>query len=148
MNSAPDIVKFPDETHVEEGEAVLFKVEVTGNPQPKLTWYHDGEEVVADYSKELSEDGTLSIPSAEDKHTGVYRLVAQNSAGKKEMEVKLFVKMDGGEQPSATTVHHEAILVAMFGNHVKQYHERNNQAFRDEYDVRVYKLCKHSDVFL
>ena len=40
---------------------------------------------MADYSKELAEDGSLTIPSAELKHSGVYQLVAVNSADREVM---------------------------------------------------------------
>ena len=59
----------------------MFQV---GTPGPKLTWYHNGEEVMADYSKELAENGSLTMPSAELKHSGVYQLVAVNPAGRAE----------------------------------------------------------------
>ena len=61
-----------------------FHVKVTGVPHPNLTWYHNGVEVKADYSRDLAEDGSLSLPSSESKHSGVYRLVALNSAGRAE----------------------------------------------------------------
>ena len=83
------IQQFPEDTRVQEGERVVFRVRVTGSPQPKLTWYHDGVEVKGDYSKELAEDGSLTMPSAETKHSGVYQLVAANKAGSVEREVKL-----------------------------------------------------------
>ena len=62
-----------------------------GTPQPELTWYHNGDVVVADYSRELAEDGSLNLPSVEDRHTGTYKLVAQNSAGRREKEVSFAV---------------------------------------------------------
>ena len=79
--SASDIVESP-KTHAVEGESVLFQFKVTGSPTPKLTWYHNGEEVLVDYSMELAEDGTLAVPSDEVKRSGMYKLVAQNSAGR------------------------------------------------------------------
>ena len=119
---------------------MVFQVEVTGSPQPKLRWYHDGEEVVADYSKELGDDGSLTMPSAESKHSGVYQLVASNKAGSMEREVKLTVDKEGGEaadDPSYDTVALSgAIPVAIFGNHVEQKHSKNNKPFKDEYEVR------------
>ena len=135
---APDIVEFPEETHAVEGEGVLFQVKVSGSPQPKLTWYHNGEEVEADYSRELAEDGTLTLPSAEARHSGTYRLVAQNPAGRREREVRLFVEAEGTQQKPATSkpaMKLSAVPVAMFGSHVERNHTRNNRAFRDEYEV-------------
>ena len=45
--------------------------------------------MVADYSKDLAEDGSLTMLSSETKHTRVYQLVAVNRAGRVEKEVKL-----------------------------------------------------------
>ena len=124
---------------MQEGERVLFQVEVRGSPQPKVTWYHNGEEVVGDYSKELSEDGSLTMPSAEAKHSGVYQLVAHNMAGRVEREVKLTVDLEGAEaddDPSYDVVAPSgAVPVALFGSHVEQRHSRNNKPFKDEYEV-------------
>ena len=132
------IAKFPEDKHAVEGQTVLLTVEVTGSPQPKLTWYHNGEEVVADYSRELTEDDSLTIPSAEAKHSGVYQLVAQNPAGRKEREVKLSV--EGGGQPSPNVaktqqIQLSAIAIDDFGDFVAQSHASNNSDFRDQYTV-------------
>ena len=123
----------------------MFQVEVTGTPQPKLTWYHNGEEVWADYSKELAEDGSLTMPSAELKHSGVYQLVAVNPSGRVEREVMLSVESENVE---ANNVHAyetvpmcDAIPVAVFGDHVEQRHARNNKPFKDEYEVRLVLCC-------
>ena len=137
-------MQFSEDTYVQEGEGVLFQVEVTGIPKPKLTWYHNGEEVVADYSKELAEDGSLIMPSAELKHTGVYQLVAVNPAGRVEREVKLSVESESVEvdnDPAYDTVPMcDVIPVAMFGDHVEQRHASNNKTFKEEYEVRLV-LC-------
>ena len=138
--SAPDIVKFPEAVHVMEGEKVVFQVEVTGAPEPKVMWYHNGEEVVGDYSKEMSEDGSLTMPSAEAKHSGVYQLVAHNMAGRVKREVKLTVQVVEDKigrstpQPQRQTTG-TALPVASFGNHVEKNHTGQNQAFKDEYQV-------------
>ena len=123
-----------------EGEGVMFRVRVTGAPKPKLTWYHDGVEVVADYSKELAEDGSLTMPSAEIKHSGVYQLVAVNKAGKTQREVKLQVDLEGMaeqiEEPSYESVTLSGpIPVTLFGDHVEQKHSKNNKPFKEEYEV-------------
>jgi len=64
-------------------------VEVAGNPKATLLWYHEGKAVVSDYSLEVEREGNLTIASSVARHTGVYQLVAQNSAGSVEKEVKL-----------------------------------------------------------
>ena len=72
---------------------------MAGDPQPTLKWFHDGEEVVEDYSTELADDGSLIIPCAETKHSGAYQLVAVSWAGRCEREVKLYVRMKGEPCP-------------------------------------------------
>ena len=123
----------------------MFQVEVTGTPRPRLTWYHNGEEVRADYSKELAEDGSLTIPSAELKHSGVYQLVVVNPGGRVEREVMLSVESESVETNNVhayeTVPMGDAIPVAMFGDHVEQRHARSNKPFKDEYGVRLIVLC-------
>ena len=140
---APEFKQFPEDARALVGEGVLFQVKVTGSPPPKLVWYHDGEEVVPDYSREIMKDGSLTMPSVEVKHTGTYKVVAENVAGKKEGEVKLYVEDDegktkpkqGNNKPPLKT---KDIPVTKFGRHVVQNHSKNNKAFKDEYDVRVF----------
>ena len=133
------ITKFPDDKHVLEGEKVAFRVKVTGAPPPELTWYHNGEEVVADYSKELAEDGSLTMPSAETKHSGIYQLVAKNRAGSMEKEVKLFVKQEGQQSPhiAKKQIHFFRIPVEEFGDYISKSHANDNRDFRDQYAVSI-----------
>ena len=137
LSSAPVIVEFPEDSYAQEGEGVMFRVRVTGSPQPKLTWYHDGVEVKADYSKELAEDGSLTMPSAETKHGGVYQLVAVNPAGRVEREVKLTVAVEGQSRPASErpAMALAAIPVSQLGNRVEKNHSRSNKGFNDEYQV-------------
>jgi len=90
--------------------------------------------VGADYSMKLEEDGSPAIPATEDR----YQLVAQNPAGSREREVRLFVKEDNTQQKPATikpAMELSAVPVTMFGSHVERNHTRNNRGFRDEYEV-------------
>ena len=134
----PEIVEFPEDAEVMEGERVAFGVRVTGTPDPKLIWYHNGVEVVPDYSRELGEDGTLSMPSAEAKHGGVYELVAHNPGGRAEREVRLTVREEDEEEKGVSTAHEmptTGIAVPFFGNFVEKCHSNQNQAFKDQYQV-------------
>ena len=93
-----------------------------------------GEEVGADYSRKLEEDGTATIPATEDR----YQLVTHNPAGSKKREVRQFVKAENTQQKPATTkpaMELSAVPVAMFGSHVERNRTRNNRGFRDEYEV-------------
>ena len=127
------------------GEGVLFQVKLTGSPPPKLVWYHNGEEVVADYSREIIKDGSLTMPSVEVRHTGTYKVVAENVAGKKEGEVKLYVEDEEGmtkpkQGKGKPLMKTKDIPVAMFGRHVVQNHSKNNKPFKDEYEVPVFVM--------
>ena len=68
---------------------VEFHVKVSGTPDPQLTWYHESTRLDNDYAHEISTDGTLIIATTEMKHSGTYRLVASNSAGKTEKKFTL-----------------------------------------------------------
>ena len=138
---APNIVQFPEETHAVEGEGVLFQVKATGAPMPKLTWYHNGEVVLADYSREVAKDGTLTLPSVEIRHSGVYTLVAENPTGRREREVKLYVEENHAQQEPASARSASAIAVAYFGDHVERNHDKNNQGFLKEYEVYCCVVC-------
>ena len=119
----PKIIQFPEDTYVEDGEGVLFQVEVSGAPQPELVWYHDGVRVVSDYSMELAEDGSLTMPSAELKHSGMYKLVASNPAGSIEGEVRLVVEEEGRKRP-APERELAPVPVNKLGSHVEKNHSR------------------------
>ena len=112
---------------------------MTGAPPPELTWYHSGEEVVSDYSKELAEDGSLTMPSAETKHSGVYQLVAKNKAGSTEKEVKLFVRQEGQQSPhiAKKQICFFPIPVEEFGDYVAKSHANDNRDFRDQFTVSI-----------
>ena len=139
---APEFKQFPEDACALVGEGVLFQVKVTGSPPPKLVWYHNGEEVVADYSREIMEDGNLTIPSVEVRHTGTYKVVAENVAGKKEGEVKLYVEDEEGmtkpkHGKGKPLMKIKDIPVTKFGKHVVQNHSKNNKTFKDEYEVFI-----------
>ena len=123
--------------HVIEGESVLLHVEVTGAPKPTLVWYFEGKELRPDYSIDVAEeDGSLSIPSAETRHAGVYKLVTTNVGGSVEKEVKLFVLKEG-EDISGVVDKKELrpVAVAGFGKYVEELHANDNQQFGKQYKV-------------
>ena len=136
------IAVFPEDMEVFEGEEVVFRVKVTGFPQPKMTWYHNGEEVVADYSQKLTEDGSLIMPSTKPKHSGVYQLVVINEAGSEEKSVGLLVKNEGQKYSNMAKkqTSFSPIPVEEFGDYVYKCHANDNKEFKDQYAVRTVML--------
>ena len=125
---------------------MYFKIKVSGEPQPTVTWYHDGEPVRTDYAREIKVDGSLAIPSAELKHSGIYKAVVANQHGSKEREIKLTVNEEGGASTDATigdgmAVSSRPIPIPEFGKYVAELHANSNQLFKD-----LYQVC--SDIFL
>ena len=120
------------------GEGVFFKVLVTGKPTPSLTWYHNEQEVIANYALEIQEDGTLSIATSEVNHSGVYRLVAKNSAGSAAKEVKLLVEPEGKDSTPDLEKEYlqlKPISLEEFGEYVALNHSNGNKIFRDQFQV-------------
>ena len=115
------------------GERALFQVKMTGFPRPKLVWYHNGEKMVPDYSREIMKDRSLTMPSVEVRQTGTYKAFAENEVGKKEGAVQLYVEDDEGmtkpkQGKGKPLLKTKDIPVAMFGRHVKQNHTNNNMS--------------------
>ena len=133
----PIIVEFPTDTHAIEGKGVVFNVVVRGNPQPSLTWYHHNTQLTPDYSLDLLQDGSLSITSSELRHSGVYKVLVENSKGSVEREVKLTVTSEEVKESSADNprVVINPIPVAEFGNYVSRNHSHSNEQFIFQYTV-------------
>ena len=126
-----------------EGEGVYFRIKVSGEPQPTVTWYHEGEPIRADYAREIESDGSLAIPSAELKHSGVYKAVAANQYGSEERQVILAVQKEGEScvpDELENTVFTRPIPILEFGKYVSELHADSNQPF-----VELYKVCRKNE---
>ena len=135
-HAGPLIVEFPgDVVRVVEGEKVEFTIKVMGLAEPQLRWYHDGEEVMASYSTDLGQDGSLTISCSEYSHSGVYQLVATNHFGRTQREVKLFVRrharLDNSKVPMSP------VPVLDFTEHVACCHANDNSTFQEQFKVSV-----------
>ena len=151
----PFIEQFPDSKNVLEGQTVVLPVQVSGSPQPTLTWYHDNNIVDNDYAHEIASDGTLTILTAEMKHSGVYQLVAENSAGSTEQQFSLSVARESvtmnapllptpparppkkAPPPSPPPKWQGGLPVTQFGQYVAQNHANTNKGFKTLYNVRI-----------
>ena len=133
-STEPTITMFPKNTEVIERRAVLFAVSVTGVPAPKMVWYHNGDEVVEDHSIEVTDDGYLMVPCAELRHSGVYQLVAVNTAGRVEREVTLTVREEG-QSVTDEGGNLSPIPVKQFPDHVAKCHFDDNRGFGYQFNV-------------
>ena len=121
---------------------MYFRIKVSGEPQPTVTWYHDGEPVRADYAREIKSDGSLTIPSTELKHSGVYKAVAVNIHGSEEREIKLMVNEETGASTASAVgevVSSRPIPIPEFGKYVAELHSNSNQPFKDLYQVGLHE---------
>ena len=82
---------------VTEGQSVVIPCDVTGNPRPRISWTRDGKIV-----QNSTQNGALTIYSADEQMTGIYTCVAENKAGIDKYDVLLLV----------TSCHHQSSGVA------------------------------------
>lgn len=143
----PSIDEFPEACTTEEGRQVYFKVSLSGVPKPTYNWYHDGTLISEDYAHELHDDGSLLIITVESSHKGIYRLVANNSAGTTDKQVELSIvsegskEMMGGAEGGANSI--GPIPVNEFGEFVANGHAKSNKEFKVQYNVSSFRnvLC-------
>ena len=141
-------MEFPSDKYLIEGESVTFKTAVSsGNPEPTLTWYHEGIELKSDYAVEIQPSGVLSIMSAELKHSGVYKLQARNPSGTAEREIKLTVRPDN-DLNQKEMVKLMPIPVTDFGEYVAVNHSHSDTGFRNQYEVVTYVSIELESFFL
>ena len=140
MASKPLITVFPEDSiTIVEGRNVVLPVKIIGSPQSTLTWYHDNTRLGSDYAHEISSDGSLTIITAEMRHSGTYRLVASNSEGTVEKQFSLSVVSEEDEEPPSSAVQtaeeSKPVPVAEFGQYVSQNHANTNSGFTMLYKV-------------
>lgn len=92
----PAFVKELDDLLVDEGFPARFDVKVTGNPQPELKFYRNGEELkpqsgVARISTNPDGSASLQLHEVSSSDEGTYKVVATNSEGIAESCSKLSI---------------------------------------------------------
>ncbi|XP_075386428.1 titin isoform X2 [Tenrec ecaudatus] len=79
-----------------EGQTARFDLKVVGRPMPETFWFHDGQQIVNDFTHKIviKEDGTQSliIVPAAPSDSGEWTVIAQNRAGKSSISVILTVE--------------------------------------------------------
>ncbi|KAM6080880.1 coiled-coil domain-containing protein 141 isoform 2-T2 [Theristicus caerulescens] len=99
---APNFSQFLSNKTVMEGSPVTLEVEVTGFPEPTLTWYKKGQKLTADEHLKLLQKETkhtLFIQKVCDKDAGLYVVRAKNLNGTISSSAILHVKVQG-KQPN------------------------------------------------
>uniref|UniRef100_A0AAQ6IN08 Ig-like domain-containing protein n=1 Tax=Anabas testudineus TaxID=64144 RepID=A0AAQ6IN08_ANATE len=91
----PVFVMKPSSIKCSEGQTARFDLKVVGRPMPDTYWFHNGQQVVSDYTHKIviKEDGTQSliIVPAMPQDSGEWTVVAQNRAGRTSVSVNLTV---------------------------------------------------------
>ncbi|KAB0395850.1 hypothetical protein E2I00_014656 [Balaenoptera physalus] len=97
---APNFSRLLSNVTVMEGSPVTLEVEVTGFPEPTLTWYKKGQK--------LSADGHLQVLHKETRHSvceadaGLYVARAQNSSGI--LSSNVILRVTGNHRPPITRI--------------------------------------------
>ncbi|XP_009702825.1 PREDICTED: coiled-coil domain-containing protein 141, partial [Cariama cristata] len=101
---APNFSQLLSNKTVLEGSPVTLEVEVTGFPEPTLTWYKKGQKLTADEHLKLLQKETkhtLFIQKVCDKDAGLYVVRAKNLNGTISSSAILHVK---GNRPPITRI--------------------------------------------
>ncbi|KAF5903363.1 titin-like isoform X4, partial [Clarias magur] len=92
----PVFVMKPSSFRCAEGQTARFDLKVVGRPMPETYWFHNGQQVVNDYTHKIvvKEDGTQSmiVVPAMPHDSGEWTVVAQNRAGKTTVSMTLTVE--------------------------------------------------------
>ncbi|XP_054977674.1 coiled-coil domain-containing protein 141 [Sorex araneus] len=104
-DQAPNFSRLLSNVTVMEGSPVTLEVEVTGYPEPTLTWYKKGQKLSADGHLQVLHKETrhsVFIPKACKADAGLYVAQAQNSSGILSSNVILHVT--GNYRPTITKI--------------------------------------------
>ena len=141
LPSVPQITKFPSDMSAIEGKAVYLIIKIDGELQSRVNWYHNGEPIEEDYAHEIEADGSLVLPSVEQGHSGIYKVVVSNEHGSVQREVKLVVREELGKMESGVgvseIVYTRPIPVSHFVKYVAELHINVNQSFKDLFQVSI-----------
>ncbi|CAB1414348.1 unnamed protein product [Pleuronectes platessa] len=92
----PVFVMKPSSIKCSEGQTARFDLKVVGRPMPETYWFHNGQQVVNDYTHKIviKEDGiqSLIIVPAMPQDSGEWTVIAQNRAGRTSVSVNLTVE--------------------------------------------------------
>ncbi|XP_041118002.1 coiled-coil domain-containing protein 141-like isoform X2 [Polyodon spathula] len=110
----PNFSRLLPNSTVVEGSPITLEVEVTGFPEPTLTWYRNGQKLTNDEHIELSQkEGkhSLFIKKAIDSDAGLYVVRAKNSSGTLSSSAILQVKVQGQPPYFKNKIEDKVLLV-------------------------------------
>lgn len=93
----PQVVKTLKDIEIYEGETLSLDVEIIGYPEPKFTWYKDGQELRADARLKISRDShrvenyNLTLNLVKESDSGEYEIKASNNLGAVSSKSKVLV---------------------------------------------------------
>ncbi|XP_060008519.1 coiled-coil domain-containing protein 141 isoform X2 [Lagenorhynchus albirostris] len=102
---APNFSRLLSNVTVMEGSPVTLEVEVTGFPEPTLTWYKKGQKLSADGHLQVLHKETrhsVFIPKVCEADAGLYVARAQNSSGV--LSSNIILHVTGDRRPPITRI--------------------------------------------
>lgn len=150
IGEAPVLKEYETVISVIEGQQATLRVEVTGVPQPSISWKYNDKTVEPDYATDITRDCALCFVCVEMSHAGTYHFTASNASGSVKGQVELKVHEEEDERESSTSektpgpVTHP-VPVHQFGDYVAQLHASNNVGYFRQYQVYSFisRLCEH-----
>ncbi|XP_023563514.1 obscurin isoform X3 [Octodon degus] len=92
-----------EDVEVQAGGTALFEAVIEGNPQPTVTWYKDGFQLVDSARLQQRQDGTLCslvLMDTTQGDAGVYTCIAHNTGGQVLCKAELLVLV-GDNKPAS-----------------------------------------------
>ncbi|KAM9370790.1 LOW QUALITY PROTEIN: hemicentin-2 [Phaethornis superciliosus] len=93
VQEPPSLKPLPSMVMVMVNSSVVLSCEVTGVPQPELTWQKDGVGVTGGPGLKVLPSGQLHLPQASPGDAGTYLCVARNPAGSVTGRTRLIVQV-------------------------------------------------------
>ncbi|KAL1786224.1 coiled-coil domain-containing protein 141 [Sigmodon hispidus] len=113
---APHFSRLLSNVTVMEGSPVTLEVEVTGFPEPTLTWFKKGQKLCADGHLQVLHKDTkhsVFIPKVCEADAGLYVAQAQNSSGT--LSSKAILHVTGNHRPPITRINWIMLCVIYVG---------------------------------
>ncbi|XP_019626721.1 PREDICTED: muscle M-line assembly protein unc-89-like [Branchiostoma belcheri] len=95
QGEAPNFLQMLESKAAEEGSTARLEIVVSGNPEPKVSWYHNGKEIRPDQKRQLQYDQARHL----------HALVIQKVQSEDDGEYTVKVRNDFGEAACTSSLH-------------------------------------------